>query len=91
MAVFLERLHHDPIEVAFELANQFLGSAAATLEIDWPSQWDGRAIKNKTVEENEGLDENDEKFGERKKIYKEASLGKDYSRAVCMIYYQFWV
>ncbi|CAB4481628.1 inosine monophosphate dehydrogenase [Rhizophagus irregularis] len=48
----------------------------------WPSQWDGRAIKNKTVEEIEELGGDDEKIGERKKIYKEAVLGKDYSRAV---------
>ncbi|RIA88234.1 2-nitropropane dioxygenase [Glomus cerebriforme] len=48
----------------------------------WPSQWDGRAIKNKTVEENEKFDDDDEKVGEKKKVYKEAILGKDYSRAV---------
>ncbi|GBB86594.1 hypothetical protein RclHR1_00130035 [Rhizophagus clarus] len=48
----------------------------------WPSQWDGRAIKNKTVEEDEELGNDDEKIGERKKIYKEAFSRKDFSRAV---------
>ncbi|CAG8522286.1 843_t:CDS:2 [Funneliformis caledonium] len=48
----------------------------------WDSQWDGRAIKNKTVEEWEKLADEEDGINERKRIYKEATLEKDYSRAV---------
>lgn len=56
----------------------------------WPSQWDGRAIKNKTVEESEELGDDDEKISERKKVYKEAVSGKDFSRAVCLLLFFFF-
>ncbi|CAI2175485.1 16872_t:CDS:2 [Funneliformis geosporum] len=48
----------------------------------WSSQWDGRAIKNKTVEEGEKLADDENGISERKRIFKEATLEHDYSRAV---------
>ncbi|CAG8479115.1 5929_t:CDS:2 [Diversispora eburnea] len=47
----------------------------------WPEHFDGRALRNKTLEDN--IDFNDEKKTvEKRKIYGEAMKNADYSRAV---------
>ncbi|RHZ67072.1 hypothetical protein Glove_303g75 [Diversispora epigaea] len=47
----------------------------------WPEHFDGRALRNKTLEDNIDLDD-EEKMAEKRKIYGEAMKNADYSRAV---------
>ncbi|CAG8455518.1 2729_t:CDS:2 [Acaulospora morrowiae] len=48
----------------------------------WPSQFDGRALRNKTLEEGDVDPGDEEKIAERRRIYSEAMKNGDYSRAV---------